>query len=139
MDFWSPEGSIPRTATLIGIGLAICGNVVISLALNCQKLAHKRLQSHSTALQDIESRSHVVRTPHTPERPRQPTMPLRTRVHFPHLESPSRTTRARMPPSLTIPEDLQVSAPPQPAPQENGDSDSNEKASDFAYLKSKLW
>lgn len=31
------------TASFIGIIVAICGNVVISFALNCQKLAHKRL------------------------------------------------------------------------------------------------
>lgn len=32
------------TASFIGIIIAISGNVVISLALNCQKLAHKRLE-----------------------------------------------------------------------------------------------
>ena len=31
-------------ATVAGISVAICGNVLISLALNCQKLAHKRLE-----------------------------------------------------------------------------------------------
>ncbi|KAG8891088.1 hypothetical protein FRB98_000097 [Tulasnella sp. 332] len=32
------------TASFIGIIVAICGNIVISFALNCQKLAHKRLE-----------------------------------------------------------------------------------------------
>ena len=31
-------------ATVAGISVAICGNVLISLALNCQKLAHRRLE-----------------------------------------------------------------------------------------------
>jgi hypothetical protein len=33
-----------KTATVIGITVAIAGNVLISLALNLQKLAHKRLE-----------------------------------------------------------------------------------------------
>jgi magnesium transporter len=32
------------TQSFIGIIVAICGNVVISLALNCQKLAHQRIE-----------------------------------------------------------------------------------------------
>lgn len=32
------------TASFIGIIVAICGNIIISFALNCQKLAHKRLE-----------------------------------------------------------------------------------------------
>lgn len=32
------------SATVAGISAAICGNVLISLALNCQKLAHRRLE-----------------------------------------------------------------------------------------------
>ena len=31
-------------ATVAGISVAICGNVLIFLALNCQKLAHRRLE-----------------------------------------------------------------------------------------------
>ena len=38
----SPLGGV-ISASFIGIIVAISGNVLISLALNCQKLAHKRL------------------------------------------------------------------------------------------------
>nr|VWO99663.1 Transcriptional repressor TUP1 [Ganoderma boninense] len=43
---------LPRisTATAAGIGVAIAGNILISLALNCQKLAHRRLQREREAL-----------------------------------------------------------------------------------------
>ncbi|KAI1789015.1 magnesium transporter NIPA-domain-containing protein [Ganoderma leucocontextum] len=42
---------LPRisTSTAAGIGAAIAGNVLISLALNCQKLAHRRLQREREA------------------------------------------------------------------------------------------
>ena len=42
-----PSGiDLPRisTSTAAGIGVAIAGNILISLALNCQKLAHRRLE-----------------------------------------------------------------------------------------------
>lgn len=42
-----PEGiDLPQISpvTAAGIGVAIAGNVLISLALNCQKLAHRRLE-----------------------------------------------------------------------------------------------
>jgi magnesium transporter len=38
----------PRTASLIGIAFAISGNIVISLALNAQKLAHRRIEEAGT-------------------------------------------------------------------------------------------
>ncbi|GJJ07422.1 hypothetical protein Clacol_001624 [Clathrus columnatus] len=38
--------------SLIGIGVAIGGNVLISLALNCQKLAHKRLEDARSSTDD---------------------------------------------------------------------------------------
>jgi magnesium transporter len=37
------------TATIIGITVAVAGNILISLALNIQKLAHKRLDSKKAA------------------------------------------------------------------------------------------
>ncbi len=37
------------TSTAAGIGAAIAGNILISLALNCQKLAHRRLQREREA------------------------------------------------------------------------------------------
>lgn len=33
------------TDTLIGVVVAVCGNVLISFALNCQKLAHRRIET----------------------------------------------------------------------------------------------
>lgn len=43
---------LPRisTSTAAGIGVAIAGNVLISLALNCQKLAHRRLERERETL-----------------------------------------------------------------------------------------
>lgn len=35
----------PQLMSVIGIAVAVGGNVLISLALNCQKLAHKRLET----------------------------------------------------------------------------------------------
>ncbi|CEL63753.1 NIPA-like protein 2 OS=Homo sapiens GN=NIPAL2 PE=2 SV=1 [Rhizoctonia solani AG-1 IB] len=38
----SDKGS---NATLIGVVVAVCGNVLISFALNCQKLAHRKIEA----------------------------------------------------------------------------------------------
>ncbi|KAF9076349.1 magnesium transporter NIPA-domain-containing protein [Rhodocollybia butyracea] len=43
------------TGTAIGISVAIAGNVVISLALNLQKLAHKRLEAEQTPASSVKS------------------------------------------------------------------------------------
>ncbi|KAF8525359.1 magnesium transporter NIPA-domain-containing protein [Gautieria morchelliformis] len=49
--FATPEtGDQAHTESLIGIAVAVGGNILISLALNCQKLAHKRL--------DLEKQCH---------------------------------------------------------------------------------
>ncbi|KAI0676980.1 DUF803-domain-containing protein [Trametes maxima] len=47
-----PDGvDLPRITPLAaaGIGVAVAGNILISLALNCQKLAHKRLEKEREA------------------------------------------------------------------------------------------
>ncbi|RPD66686.1 DUF803-domain-containing protein [Lentinus tigrinus ALCF2SS1-6] len=47
-----PDGiDLPQisTATAAGISVAIAGNILISLALNCQKLAHRRLEHEREA------------------------------------------------------------------------------------------
>ncbi|TFK43367.1 magnesium transporter NIPA-domain-containing protein [Crucibulum laeve] len=53
MSTWHFQGmdDLPRltTATFIGIMVAITGNILISLALNLQKLAHKRVKAKQTA------------------------------------------------------------------------------------------
>lgn len=51
------------TASFIGIIVAICGNVVISFALNCQKLAHKQVeQRRNAAAQKEENVVHTDRS-----------------------------------------------------------------------------
>lgn len=39
--------SSSSSKSFIGITVAICGNILISLALNCQKLAHRRLDNEN--------------------------------------------------------------------------------------------
>ncbi|EFP82960.2 uncharacterized protein PGTG_09928 [Puccinia graminis f. sp. tritici CRL 75-36-700-3] len=39
-----PLNSDPSTSTLIGVGISVAGNLMISVALNVQKLAHQRLE-----------------------------------------------------------------------------------------------
>ncbi|KAK7061572.1 DUF803 domain membrane protein [Favolaschia claudopus] len=50
-------GKLPEltTATVIGITVAISGNVLISLALNLQKLAHKRVEAEKAEQRRIKS------------------------------------------------------------------------------------
>lgn len=43
------------TASIIGVSVAILGNVLISLALNCQKLAHKRLDAEKVLNKRIDA------------------------------------------------------------------------------------
>lgn len=44
------------TKSIIGITVAICGNVLISLALNFQKLAHKRLDMEKARERELQIR-----------------------------------------------------------------------------------
>jgi len=47
-----PQGpDLPKLTlvTTIGIGMAVTGNVLISLALNLQKLAHKQMEERRNA------------------------------------------------------------------------------------------
>ncbi|CAE6477295.1 unnamed protein product [Rhizoctonia solani] len=41
-------------ATFIGVVVAVCGNVLISFALNCQKLAHRRIETAYKAEHDLD-------------------------------------------------------------------------------------
>jgi hypothetical protein len=56
----------PITASFIGIIVAISGNVLISLALNCQKLAHRRLDEQRQQLLFYGSSSHTSSSTETP-------------------------------------------------------------------------
>ncbi|KAG8965939.1 hypothetical protein FRC03_012775 [Tulasnella sp. 419] len=62
--FAAEDSNTPAsTASLIGIGVAIAGNVVISFALNCQKLAHKKLEEERKSREAAEEeRSAPVRS-----------------------------------------------------------------------------
>ncbi|KAH9894380.1 DUF803-domain-containing protein [Cubamyces lactineus] len=76
-----PDGiDLPQitTSTAAGIGVAILGNILISLALNCQKLAHRRLETErQTKAQELR-RPKPHRSTSAPtgrvsgERPHQP-------------------------------------------------------------------
>ncbi|KAI0698636.1 magnesium transporter NIPA-domain-containing protein [Cytidiella melzeri] len=48
-------------ATIAGISVAIIGNILISLALNCQKLAHRRLEREHELRNTPSNGSHVDR------------------------------------------------------------------------------
>jgi len=50
LDDSGPNGS--GWATFIGIVICICGNVVISFALNLQRLAHERIQKRIDAAEE---------------------------------------------------------------------------------------
>jgi len=56
----------PITASFIGITVAISGNVLISLALNCQKLAHRRLDEQRQQQLFYGSSSYTSSSTETP-------------------------------------------------------------------------
>src|SRR5258706_12012582 len=56
----------PQTQSFIGIVVAISGNVLISLALNCQKLAHRRLDEQRQQQLFYGSNSHSSSSTETP-------------------------------------------------------------------------
>ncbi|KAH9850055.1 DUF803-domain-containing protein [Lenzites betulinus] len=74
-----PDGiDLPRitSSAAAGIAVAISGNILISLALNCQKLAHRRLESERKApAQELRRptphRSTSAPSGHVPRRPAQ--------------------------------------------------------------------
>ena len=158
-DVISPSGNLPiRTSgELIGITVAVVGNVLISLALNLQKLAHKRLnaQKDSNARHDpkplhslpenesngedqpLQSRTQPEYGALSDAATRQPSSVIPSGI-------PKRTILQQggrnRPGPLAIP--VQI-APPAPA---NGRKVTQEQCSDDAtdgseteYLKSKLW
>lgn len=48
----SPEGELQNWSTLIGIVTAICGNILIALALNVQRYAHIRLHRKKVQIRE---------------------------------------------------------------------------------------
>lgn len=57
--------NLDRT-TVAGISVAIAGNVLISLALNCQKLAHRRLELHREGIQDLNDQKPQAKPTNVP-------------------------------------------------------------------------
>ncbi|KAH9938496.1 magnesium transporter NIPA-domain-containing protein [Fomitopsis serialis] len=107
--------SLPQISrgTFAGIVVAISGNVVISLALNCQKLAHKRLEEERTTKGD-ELQSRTASGERTPRISHDPCAHA-SRSHPAHAngEERRRTT--------------------------SSESKTQDTGNESDYLKSKLW
>ncbi|KAI0637919.1 DUF803-domain-containing protein [Trametes polyzona] len=78
-----PDGiDLPRItpSAAAGIGVAIAGNILISLALNCQKLAHRRLEREREAAGQELRRPTPYRSSSAPSGPplQRPAQPLNT-------------------------------------------------------------
>ncbi|KAK0498492.1 DUF803-domain-containing protein [Armillaria luteobubalina] len=146
-----------NTPTVIGILVAIAGNVLISLALNVQKLAHKRLDAekliddgHSSGPslnetdEDQETEvANIFRYPET-----VPLMPPNGWTNYgsspsprkPHTQSFAEFLTPKVP-IATIPVDVVVeesASPQQNKFNENGRAEELEQ-NEGDYLKSKLW
>ena len=48
LDILTGDSEGSKVHSFIGVVVAISGNIIISLALNCQKLAHKRLEAEAS-------------------------------------------------------------------------------------------
>ncbi|QRW16439.1 Magnesium transporter NIPA [Rhizoctonia solani] len=59
----SDKGS---NATFIGVVVAVCGNILISFALNCQKLAHRRIEAAYRARHGLDDGNTSESTPSAP-------------------------------------------------------------------------
>lgn len=138
LDSSDDEDQAARTASFIGIVVAISGNILISLALNCQKLAHRRLNLESNPA--TPSKSAVPSPRRSPlnvpdELPLQryssplsrattvdPTTPLRPKGSFPRYNSspiPSRlalSSQAGGTVPVAIPEDAEIAGVQDPVP-----------------------
>lgn len=72
------------TASFVGIIVAICGNVVISFALNCQKLAHRQVEERRKDFEQQNSNGCA-------SDPSQYSGPDSRRGSVDHSQSPSRS------------------------------------------------
>ncbi|KAF8759723.1 hypothetical protein RHS01_01511 [Rhizoctonia solani] len=59
----SDKGS---NATFIGVVVSVCGNILISFALNCQKLAHRRIEAAYRAKHGLDDGNTSESTPSAP-------------------------------------------------------------------------
>ncbi|KAI9066368.1 DUF803-domain-containing protein [Trametes sanguinea] len=81
-----PDGvNLPRItpSAAAGIGIAISGNILISLALNCQKLAHRRLEREREAAAKELRRPKPIRSTSAPigRVSEEPERPLSSTAH----------------------------------------------------------
>ncbi|WVQ84801.1 hypothetical protein IAT38_006958 [Cryptococcus sp. DSM 104549] len=102
----SPLGTV-STSSLIGVGIACGGNVLISLALTVQKLAHRRNEeqvalSHSTSHSSLSPSSSTPSSP-GPSRAPAPYTPVRSAPPSrPLSPSPSPIPEEDEPPSPAV-------------------------------------
>ncbi|KAF9045910.1 DUF803-domain-containing protein [Hymenopellis radicata] len=167
LDPYDLSGKLPEldTATVVGITVAVAGNVIISLALNLQKLAHKRLDAEKLKANGDGKR--VSTGPSLNERDEEnlvdssgdesehtirglsrasesePLLPLgRPRVYGapePSSKSTFVTFLAspfrKKTPASIIPVDVVMQSPP----QSKTPAETVDEGNESDYLKSKLW
>ena len=111
LDILSGDSEGSRVHSFIGVVVAISGNIIISLALNCQKLAHKRLEAEASQRTprrlslSISNSNNKTTSPLETRRPSDttPLKPLRSsiakyssavtsRLRIPQYNTPSRYT-----------------------------------------------
>lgn len=149
----SPSPYPREQSSLIGIAVSIGGNILISLALNCQKLAHKRLNAESKHPPPTNDRDPNPRPPNTEEQPLipspntllptnsyglnldpTPNIPIRPEQHYvtSRPSSPSEASLEEL--SQTRYRSVHGIKPPDSPPRVQP-AQSNETG----YLRSKLW
>ncbi|KAF8631243.1 hypothetical protein AX15_002572 [Amanita polypyramis BW_CC] len=124
-----PDGPPLLTlATLTGILFAISGNILISFALNLQKLAHKRLIWSST-----HGRRNVPQNP-SPTAPSSDPQGMNTNDHH-YGALPIAISSRTLPSDPAVrPEEAALLDIPRPA-----ESETKEDWNESRYLKSKMW
>ncbi|GJE84939.1 magnesium transporter NIPA-domain-containing protein [Phanerochaete sordida] len=150
-------------ATIAGISVAIVGNVLISFALNCQKLAHRRLELQRELEDDTTVEEDADGQPYPPgdsvplEPTRDESEPLlpRTRTMY-NGESPRPAKRSQwysrlafwqrrdawddtQSGDIAVPVDVVTARPKSPPREDSGRSVKSGHTNESDYLKSKLW
>ncbi|KIL68150.1 hypothetical protein M378DRAFT_196633 [Amanita muscaria Koide BX008] len=127
---WRQSDDAPRltTATLTGILVAITGNILISFALNLQKLAHKRLETSASS-----SHANGQATPMNDHE-----QPLDTRHEYGTI-SRSRSPKPNPASSRATFPVNQEEASLLLSPSQSKGGERDEHWDESRYLKSKLW
>lgn len=89
MDDLPEGGPVHNIQSFVGIVVAIVGNIIISLALNCQKLAHRRLEANSASPQLNRTSSSTSNKPAA-----RHNASSDTRGHRPHETTPLKPLRS---------------------------------------------